>query len=541
MINENFINNEFKPTYIDHKETYIHKHHHTPAKIASHEYKKCMHEKNNEKECKEHSLRVYEKNISAQQEFINCMDNAKTALDKRLCNNTFNKKNEYSHTSAYGAYQQAYLQYCMDDELKKNIKSTCGDCEQKSKNSESSIGEDMYYNSCIKNKEKCENKYDNAKKCIDNLKTGQSETNECLQDIRFNSLYAPCYEHKGTDIGGFFGKIIDYFIGPIRKGPFYFIYFGFPVMTVIFFGGIFLTILWLFVLFMYSILGNKGSRGFPGIIIFATIDGYFKYVHSGVLLISGMIWAFLFGICILLYFFHKAFGWWPAVWVWKAIGIFPGNEDTVFNWFDRMFGCMKTSGRKALYCHNNNMWILMEDWMVSIAIDVLKIDKSRELEVRNAINAFRDLGDDDMKIAYSMKKMTEESKNKTENQGKKVGKEQTDIKEEFTLFNNNKKNKYIEENFIFDNGFDMKELDNLTNNFKKINSTIQDSKNEYNKNLDKNKEDMDEEEKGMISRKYKECMSSAKTEPDEIICEKNKCNSNAKTKNDESICEKKYN
>ena len=119
MINENFINFDFEPNYMDHDDTYSHKHHHTPAKLASHEYQKCMHKKKNEKECRANSLRVYENNISAEQKYINCMDEAKTSLDKRKSDNTFNKDNTYSYTSAYGAYEQAQLQYCMKDELKK--------------------------------------------------------------------------------------------------------------------------------------------------------------------------------------------------------------------------------------------------------------------------------------------------------------------------------------------------------------------------------------------------------------------------------------
>ena len=48
MINENFINFSFEPNYMDHDDTYPHKHHHTPAKLASHEYQECMHNKKNE-------------------------------------------------------------------------------------------------------------------------------------------------------------------------------------------------------------------------------------------------------------------------------------------------------------------------------------------------------------------------------------------------------------------------------------------------------------------------------------------------------------
>mgnify|MGYP006092283687 CR=1 FL=1 len=491
MINENFINFDFEPNYMDHDDTYSHKHHHTPAKLASHEYQKCMHKKKNEKECRANSLRVYENNISAEQKYINCMDEAKTSLDKRKCDNTFNKDNTYSYTSAYGAYEQAQLQYCMKDELKKIIKSSCGDCEKKSKNTESSIGEDMYYNSCIKNKEKCEKKYDNAKKCIDNLKTGEPETQECLDDTRFNSLYGPCYEHEATDIGGFIGKILKYLIKPIKKGIFYFIYFGFTVMTFVFFGGLLCAFLWALFRFLYGLPFMRNAKwAFPGIVIYEFINEYFKYVHPIFLIVSLGIWAVLFGICIMLYFFHKFFGKWPAIWVWKAIGLFPGNEKQVFNWFDRMFGCMKKSGRKALYCHNNNMWILIEDWMVEFAETVLEIDKT-PLEIRNAINAIRDLGDDEIKVVYSMEKMAEEAKNKSVNKGKNITNEQTDnIKEEFTLFNNNKNN-YIEENFILDNGFDMKKLDKLGGEFKNFKGVVSDVKKSTSEDYKKQGEDGD--------------------------------------------------
>ena len=509
MINENFINFNFERDYINHDDTYPHKHHHTPAKLASHEYKECMHKKKNEKECKANSLRVYENHISAEQKYIDCMDNAKTGLDKRLCDNTFNKDNKYAYTSAYGAYQQADLQYCMNEELKKIIKKTCRDCDKKSENTENSVAEDMYYESCDKTKKNCEKKYDKIKTCIDNLKTGEPDTEECLNNTKFNYLYSSCYEHKGIDIGGFIGIILKYLLGPIKKGMFYFLYFAFTIMTVIFFGGIFFAILWTFVLFMYTVLGNNARRAFPGIIIFEFINQYYQRVHPIFMLISGLIWAFLFGICIILYFFKKTFGWWPATWVWKAIGLFPGNEEPVFNWFDRLFGCMKVSGRKSLYCHNNNLWILMEDWMVEFAKTVLKTDKT-EVEIRNAINAFRDLGDEDIKIAYSMKKMKEEAKNKSANQGKKVFKEETDnIKEEFTLFNNNNNNnnnnkKYIEENFILDNEFDMSKLDSIVNDFKNFKNVIKEVKENDSAKFENQEKDSQSFENEIESRKTEE-------------------------------------
>ena len=494
MIKENFINFSFEPEYMDHDDTYPHDHHHTPAKLASHEYQECMHKKNNEKECREKSLQVYEDNISAEQKFKDCMGKAKTGLDKRLCERTFNKDNKYTYTSAYGAYKTAELQYCMKEEIEKNIKNNCGSCEEKSKKSESSIAEDMYYKTCIRNKENCEKKYDKAKECIDNLKKGEPETEECLQDTRYNALYGPCYEHKGFNIVEFLISILSYLLGPITKGPFYFVYFMFIVMTVIFFGGIFFAILWMIVLFMYTILGNNARRAFPGIVIFELINQYYQRLHPVVLQISGILWAFFFGICILLYFFKKTFGWWPASWVWKAIGIFPDNSKVVFDWFDRMFGCTKKSGRKSFYCHNNNMWLLMEDWMVEFAQKVLRIDKS-EVEIRNAINAFRDLGDDDIKVAYSMKKMAEESKKRSENKGKNMVNEQTNIiTEEFTVIDNKKKS-YIEENFILDKGFDMNELDKLTNNFDSFKDVIKDVKKNTSDYYDEQGSDSEELEK----------------------------------------------
>ena len=481
MINENFINFEYIPDFMDHDDTFPHEHYHTPAKLASHEYQECMHKKNNEKECKESSLKVYEKNISSEEKYINCMNKAKSGYDKKLCENTFNKDNKYRYTNnLYGAYKTAELQYCMKDEIQKIIKKTCGDCEEKSKKSESSIAEDMYYKTCIRNKENCEKKYDNAKKCIENLKSRQPETEECLQDIKYNSLYGLCYEHKGFNIGEYIGNILSYLISPIRKGKFYIVYFMFIVMTVIFFGGIFFAFLWMLILFMYTVLGNKGKRAFPGMIIFEFINQYYLRIHPTVLLISGVLWAFFFGICILLYYFKKTFGWWPASWVWERIGIFPSISKIVFKWFDRMYGCGFSPNRQSLYCDNNTMWVLMEDWMVEFAQDVLEIDKSEE-EIRNASNAFRDLGDDDIKVAFSIKKIAEESKNRAKNKGKEVIKEEVNnIKEEFTLFNN--KNNYIEENFVFDRIFDIKELNNMNKKFKNINSAIKEME-IYEKNM----------------------------------------------------------
>lgn len=481
MINENFINFSYKPEYIDHDDVYVHKHHHTPARLASHEYKECMHKKNNEKECKEQSLKVYEDNISAEQKYKNCRSNARTGLDKTFCEKTFNKDNKYSYTSLYSTYTTTALQYCMKDEMEKNIKKNCGNCEQKSKNSDSSIAEDMYYKICIKNKESCEKKYDNAKKCIDDLKKGEPETQECLQDVRYNLSYGQCYEQKGFSIGDFLVKILFYFLGPMINGPFYFIYFMFILLSVLFFGGIFFACIWLLVLFMYTVLGNNARRAFPGMIIFELINQYFRLIHPIVLKISGLLWAFFFGLCLILYFLHKFFGWWPLSILWEPFRMFPENSKTVFDWFDRLiFGCgIRSSARKTLFCHTNSMWILMEDWMVDFAQNTLKIDKS-EVELRNAINAFRDLGAEDIKIAYSMKKMAEESKNAAQKKGKQIVSEQiNNITEEFTVFD--KKNKCIEENFmledIFDKDFYMNEIDKVStgfDNFKNVYNAVKD-------------------------------------------------------------------
>jgi len=158
-----------------------------------------------------------------------------------------------------------------------------------------------------------------------------------------------------------------------------------------------------------------------------------------------------------------------------------------------MFGCAKKSGRKAFYCHNNNMWILMEDWMVEFAQNTLRIDKS-EVELRNAINAFKDLGDEDIKVAYSMKKMAEEFKNKSKNKGQKIVSEQTaNITEEFTVLN--KKNKYIEENFILDKGFDMSEVDKVTSNFNNFKNVINEVKKNTKDNYDNQASDSEELER----------------------------------------------
>ena len=78
MISNFLPNFEFIPTHMDHDDTYTHEHHHTPAKLASHEYQKCMHNKKNEKECKEQSIKIYEDNISAEQKYIDCMNSTKT-------------------------------------------------------------------------------------------------------------------------------------------------------------------------------------------------------------------------------------------------------------------------------------------------------------------------------------------------------------------------------------------------------------------------------------------------------------------------------
>ena len=542
MINENFINFDFEPNYMNHDDTYPHEHHHTPAKLASHEYIECMHKKKNENECKAKSLEIYQQHVLAEQKYINCMNAAKGKADERLCDITFNKDNKYSYSNSLKSYEIASLQYCLNDELNKNIEKICRKCDDNFENSESSIVQESIYNSCIKNKEKCEKKYDNAKECINNLKNG--ETEECLKDVKYNALYSLCYEHKGFDLVKFLISILEYLTFPISKGPFFFVYFMFTVMSAIFFGGIFFSFIWMIIVFMYTILGTEAKRTFPGMIIYGFINQYFQRLHPWVLTISATLWAYLFGICMILYFFKKTFGWWPASWVWKSIGIFPGNEKPVFNWFDRLFGCSKKSGRKGLYCHGNNLWILMEDWLVEFSKKVLH-SKKTELEIRNAINAFRDLGDDDIKLQYSISKITEEAKKKGNNKVSENIEKLNDNNEEFTNYVGTipmKKKKLIEEHFIV-NGidFDISEFDKLTAQFKSFNTTIQDSKNEYYKNEDKNKEDMGKEEEGMVDRKYKECISSAETETDKKECEKNKCNSKAKTKIDEKVCEKKYN
>ena len=117
-----------------------------------------------------------------------------------------------------------------------------------------------------------------------------------------------------------------------------------------------------------------------------------------------------------------------------------------------------------------------------------------------------------MKVAYSMEKMAEETRNKTENKGKKVANEQKDnIKEEFTLFNNNKNNykNYIEENFILDSGFDLKKLDTLTNDFKNFKNVISDVEEKQKK---KNEEQSGDSEsfKKEVDNKYADEEEEAK-------------------------------
>ena len=117
--------------------------------------------------------------------------------------------------------------------------------------------------------------------------------------------------------------------------------------------------------------------------------------------------------------------------------------------------------------------------MVEFAKNTLKIDKT-ETELRNAINAFRDLGEEDIKIIFSMKKMAEESKNAAQKKGQQIVSEQiNNITEEFTVFD--KKNKCIEENFILEDIFNrdiyMNEIDKITKSIGNFKNAINDVKN----------------------------------------------------------------
>lgn len=487
MISNFLPNFEFIPTHMDHDDTYTHEHHHTPAKLASHEYQKCMHNKKNEKECKEQSIKIYEDNISAEQKYIDCMNSTKTKADERMCELTFNSSNEYAYSNALKNYEVASLQLCLNEELDKKINKYTKDCNTNSENLANSIGQNALNKECMEKKQKFDKNIDKVKECIENLKNG--ETKECLENPEYNILYGQCYENKGLNLKELMVTILSYLTFPISRGLFFFIYFAFTIMSFVFFGGLFFSFIWMLVIFMYTIIGNNGSRAFPGIIIYELINQYFQKLHPYIILFSGLIWAFLFGICIMLYFFKKTFGWWPAEWVWKAIGIFPGNEKPVFNWFDRLFGCAKKSGRKGLHCHGNNLWLLMEDWLVEFSQKVLKIDKT-ELEIRNAINAFRDLGSDDIKLQYSISKMAEDAKKKAQENGEI----HTDNKDEFT-------------NFEFGEAF------------KEVRSTFENAKAKEEFNWNEHETAAADEQSQMNELKYNNCVSEAATEVDKKTCE----------------------
>lgn len=418
---------------------------------------------------------------NAKHQYDKCINKAKTNSEKQICKNEkdkvfkdgkkyegkdYNKDDSSLDWDIRSEYKKKELYNCIEQkiEIKKNaIISNCKDDDCKSYNTD---------------------KYNKMLLC-----NNSKQENICKSNNDYKKLYYNCEKKKKSENG-----FIDVILDIIAKGnPFEKIYYCFTLFSVLLFFGIFIWILWyFFVVFNYLIRrhiyktennslpdikfpvfreGKFLSNNFPGPFIYGPVEKYFQYFHFYFIQFVLLIWAGLFFVIILLYFFKKMFGWWPASWVWDSIGLFKGSEPC-FNWIDSLFGCTVSGG--PVYCNAQAIWNLMEDWIVYTCKKGKKVCGNKtEEEIRAAINAFKDIE------GFT-------NNNHCNN---------NDIN-----LNLYKKDNYIE-NFSFLNN-----LDNVTNKFNNF-------KNKFNDSLDRDIAKYDEE--GDKGTKEKESYDESKKDKDD--------------------------
>jgi len=411
---EGFINLRINKKLIDH-DIYP-DHFHTNERLAQHEYLECMDKNKNDsiakKKCEEDKKKVFIKEAQARNELVQ----------------NYVKKN---------------VHYCIENKLKNIQKTKCSqDCN--SVNNLSQIVKDK----CSSINKKCNDKYEKLYKC-----NNEKDENICKTNLLYSDLHTKCkggfkssginFDIKNSFIGNILSKIIV-------AGKFQRIYYLFTTFAFVLIFGIGINILWWFLQIANKISGDKFAKHFPGRIVWDPLNFYFNNIHKYILYFFSHIFIFLLGIVMLLYFFKKLFGWWPASWVWSSIGLFKGSGPA-FSWIDSFFGCFSSGG--PLFCNNQAMWNLIEDWVVMTCKKNNKncYNKSED-EIREALNSF--------------KTMTERYKYSNIDTDKNIETFQNNIKSYDNIKNNNHKhnfdykykNKFIEEFYTFS-----EKLDNIDN------------------------------------------------------------------------------
>lgn len=370
----NFVRN-----FIDH--SIYPKHYHSDKRKAKHKYDECMYKaktKEEKEKCKNERDKVFKEN-------------------KKYEGKDYNKDDSSLDWDIRSEYKKKELYNCIDQKIDLIKNKKISKCSNKN---------------C---RDFNENKYNKMKECNNSKKE-----DICKQDYNeYKKLYYNC--EKKNKKKSFITVILDI----IAKGNiFEKIYYSFTLFSILLFFGIFIWILWYFlVVFNWLIRRNvykkennslpdikfpifrEGkflSKNFPGPFIWTPLEKYFQYFHFLFIQIVLIIWAGLLFVVILLYFFKKMFGWWPASWVWDSIGLFKGSGPC-FDWIDSVFGCTTSGG--PVYCNGQALWNLMEDWIVYTCKKGKTVcnNKSEE-EIRAAFNAFKDINIENFSTINSNKK-----------------------------------------------------------------------------------------------------------------------------------------
>lgn len=464
---EKFINFRFTKKLVDH-DIYP-GHFHTNERIAQHIYAECI-DKNKDndsgiKKCEEEKKKAFEK-----------------ASDDRV---EFAKE-----------YKKRGVHFCIKNNLKAKQELECvSNCDI----STNGLGESSFLGTsglkvsstdailsnkaCKKLKEKCDKKYENLYSCNDEI-----NENECKKNPIYLDQYYNC--KGGIKSDGIDLNIKNHFIGNVLRkstegNPFQIIYYLFTFFAFILFGGIAIWIIWWLIVLINKITGNTFANHFPARIIWQPLSLYFDWPHRFLIQFAGFCFVFLLGIVVLLYFFKKAFGWWPAEWVWDSIGIFKGSKPA-FRWFDSFFGCLGTNG--PLFCNSQAMWNLIEDWIiVTCKKNIKNCGNKSENEIRDAINAFKSIADRDSSINI---KTIEDSENNAKKNISNVDKKISNTRKIFEKFENNKNKKKLKSKKLIEEFFSFAEkLDEIDSS----SDTVSNSNDLRDEGIESNKEKYDEE------------------------------------------------
>lgn len=282
---------------------------------------------------------------------------------------------------------------------------------------------------------RCNAKYDEYDQCNNNY-----DFKKCSNDFHYIKNFNKCRgcsnlkknlneECTNKKKKTFFSNIIDkIFSGKI---PFEFIYYLFTLFASLLYMCIFLTIVWIIIIFLDwlfywplsgkdkslkefaattnwdiqgKMVGGENDKGINKKLIFKyltplrpiylILSFYFNHIHKFLTLFALIIFMILAGVTILLYFLNKLVNWWPASIVWDTLGVFKGSK-TTFKFYDDLFGC-NTKGLVlgfGIPCHMQNFWTLTENWIVDTCKkDISACYNMSEDEIRDYINMHKPWG-----------------------------------------------------------------------------------------------------------------------------------------------------